>query len=250
MAWPDPAPSVLAAMAAHRSVRSFRDEPVTEAQVEAAVEAARCASTSSWIHGYHLLQVTDAGERAELAALAGGQPQVASAGAFFVVLGDLRRHALIAAREGAPRTDSAETFLLATIDASLFAQNLTLAFEAMGLGVCYIGGLRNDLDAVDRVLELPEGALPLFGLCVGVPAEDPGRRPRLPARALWSTGRYPSDGEVLDHVDRFDEVAAAYYSQRGAKPGRNWSGGIWRKFRSLLRPRVRPYLESKGASFD
>lgn len=240
---------VLDAMRRHRSIRDFRPEPVPDAHTERAVEAAQCAATSSWIQAYHLLQVTDPAERADLARLAGGQPQVEGAGAFFVISGDTRRHRLLARREGAPYANSAELFVLATVDASLFAQNLTLAFESMGYGTCYIGGIRNRLAEVDRLLELPEGVFPLFGLCVGVPASDPGTRPRLPARAIWSQGRYPSDGEVMASVDAFDERSAAYYEERGA-PGRNWSGGVWRKFRRPLRPDLRGFYDSKGASFD
>jgi len=241
---------VLDVMRRHRSVRDFKPgQPVPEEVTELAVEAAQCAATSSWIQAYHLLEVIDADERAELASLAGGQRQVADAGALFVISGDTRRHRLVAAREGQPYVNSAELFVLATVDASLFAQNLTLAFESMGYGTCYIGGLRNDLAAVDRLLELPDGIFPLFGLCVGVPASDPGTRPRMPARDIWSRGRYPTDEELMGQVDAFDEAAASYYAGRGAA-GRDWSGGIWRKFSRPMRTALRGFYDSKGASFD
>ena len=54
-------------------------------------------------------------------------------------------------------------------DAALFAQNMVVAFESMGYGTCYIGGLRNDLQALHEVLDTPEGVWPLFGLLKGVP---------------------------------------------------------------------------------
>ena len=72
-----------------------------------------------------------------------------------------------------------EAFLVAVVDASLFAQNLCIAFESLGYGICYIGGLRNRLDEVDGLLELPHGVYPLYGLCVGRPAEDPVPRGHL-----------------------------------------------------------------------
>ena len=184
----------------------------------------------------------------EIADLAGGQAQIEEAGAFFVVCGDSRRHRLVAEREGAPYVACAEAFVLATVDATLFAQNLCLAFESMGLGTCYIGGIRNDLPRLDRVLGLPEGVYPLFGLCAGEPADDPGTRPRLAPRAVWSKDAYPGDAATLAAIDAHDEVAARYYEDRGA-PGRDWSGGTWRKFRRDPRPDVGPYYESKGARF-
>lgn len=245
----DEADVVLDVMARHRSVRAYEDEAIPDEVIERAVRAAQCAATSSWIQAYHLLQVTRAEERSRLVELTGGQPQVAAAGAFFVVCGDTRRHRLVAEREGAPYANSTELFLLATIDASLFAQNLTLAFEALGYGACYIGGLRNDLRAVDELLELPHGLYPLFGMCVGRPASDPGTRPRLDPRAVWTKDRYPADEDVERGIEAHDRVAAEYYARRGAA-GRTWSGGLWRKFKAPLRLALRGYYESKGASFE
>ncbi|MDP6384924.1 MAG: nitroreductase family protein, partial [Planctomycetota bacterium] len=72
-------------MAAHSSVRAFEPTPVPKEVIERCVGAAQRASTSSWIQAYSLLQVHDAAEREALAELCGGQPQVHTAGAFFVV---------------------------------------------------------------------------------------------------------------------------------------------------------------------
>lgn len=243
---PDADP-VLALMRRHRSVRSFADQPVLDADIERAVAAAQCAATSSWVQGYHLLQVERGPRREVLSRLAGDQAQVREAPAFFVVCGDTRRHRLVAARADAPHVECTETFLLSVIDASLFAQNLVLAFESMGLGACYIGGLRNDLPGVDQELDVPTGTYPLFGLTVGWPAEDPGTRPRFQPNAVWTKERFPTDDEVEASVERFDAVAAEYYANRGA-PGRDWSGGIWRKFKTALRPGLKRFYESKGAS--
>ena len=68
-----------------------------------------------------------------------------------------------------PYSPNFETFLLSVIDASLFAERMEAAMNAMGYGVCYIGALRNRLPDVDALLALPPGVFPLFGLAVGVP---------------------------------------------------------------------------------
>jgi len=240
---------VLRRIASHRSVRDFHPTPVPDDDVRRAVEAARFAATSSWIQAYALLQVVDARERTLLRELTGDQPQVERAGAFFVLCGDTRRHRLVAEREGAEYASNLETFLLAAIDATLFAQNLVLAFEALGFGTCYIGGLRNRLPEVDRLLEIPRGVYPFFGLCVGEPASDPGQRPRLPVEAVWFRGRFPDDAATLAGIEEHDREAAAYYAARGAA-GRTWSGGMWRKFRVARREPLFGYYRSKGARFE
>lgn len=66
-------------------------------------------------------------------------------------------------------------FMVSLIDAALAAQNMSIAAESMGLGICYIGGIRNELDKVTEVLQTPDHVLPLFGLAVGHPANLSGK---------------------------------------------------------------------------
>ena len=239
----------LELMSDHRTIRRFADAPLDDSDVESAVAAAQHSSSSSNIQAYSLLRVRDGAKRARLVELTGGQPQVAEAGGFFVVCGDQRRHALVARRAGRPYEPNLETFLLAAIDASLFAQNLVLAFESLGYGICFIGGLRNRLPEADRLLELPEHVLPLYGLCVGAPAEEPGQRPRLSVDSVLFDERYPADDELLERLDRYDAVMADYYAERG-KPGYNWTGAIARRFAQRRREDLKGLYESKGARLE
>lgn len=236
----------LATIQAHRSIRTFADESLDDEVVRRAVAAAQMAATSSNIQGYSCLRVQDAAAREALVELTGGQPQVAEAGAFFVLCGDQRRHRLLAERAGRAYEPNLETFLLCVIDVSLFAQNFVLAFESMGYGICYIGGLRNRLAEVDALLELPGDVLPLYGLCVGRPAEDPGQRPRLPIEAVLFDERYPTDETMSGYVADYDRAMSAYYDERG-KPGHDWSGGISRKFAVPRREHLAGYYAGKGA---
>jgi FMN reductase (NADPH) len=243
---------VWSCMANHRSVREFAPEAVEDELVHGAVRAAQRAATSSDVQAYSLVRVREASRREKLAELSGGQAQVREAGVFLVVAGDARRHALVAEREGRAYCANLETFLVAVIDAALFAQNLALAFEAQGLGICFIGGLRNELAEVDRLLELPRFVFPLFGMCVGV-ARDIGafevaQRPRLPLEAVLHEERYLGDAELLGVVERHDVAMREYYAARGAE-GRNWSGGVSRKFEREMRGELRCYCEGKGARF-
>ena len=236
-------------IAAHRTVRAFEPTPVSEETIERCVRAARQAATSSNVQAYCLLQVTDPAERARLRELSGDQSQVEESGAFFVLCADERRHALIASDAGSSPARNFESFLVAVIDATLFVQNLVLAFESEGLGTCYIGGLRTHIQEVDALLELPNGVYPLFGLCVGTPAGDPGTRPRLDPRALWFEGRYPDDDRTREWIAEHDARAAEYYAERGAA-GRSWSAGLLRKITTHLRAGLQSFYASKGAGVD
>jgi len=235
----------------HRSIRRYADAPVPDADIETAVRAGQGASTSSAVQSTSVIRVTDADERAQLAELTGGQAMVAACGAFFVVCGDTRRHRLVVQRAGSQYDAQLEAFLIAAIDTALFSQNMVIAFESMGYGVCYIGGLRSNLPGVDALLEIPEGVYPFFGLCVGVPDESPDARPRLPVEAVLHTGRYKDDAQLLGLIDRYDETYRAYMRARGASDRAielGWSGRMAEKFATPRRPEVGDYFRSKGAS--
>lgn len=239
----------LALLLRHRSIRRFRDEPVPDADILAAVQAGQAASTSSAVQAYCLIQVTDPAAREALVRLTGNQRMVASCGAFFVVCGDTRRHRLLAERAGQPYDTRLEAFLVAAVDATLFAQNAVIAFEAMGYGICYVGGLRNDLPAVDALLGLPDGVYPLYGLCVGRPDQEPAPRPRLPAEAVCMKDRYHADPDLLALVDAYDETYRAYMQQRSGLD-RSWSEAVTAGHASPKRTDLARYYRGKGASLD
>ena len=70
---------MIALLLAHRSVREFTAQPVTEEMIDTIVACAQQAPTSSYLQAYTIIRVTDADKRAALAAYAGGQEWVRKA---------------------------------------------------------------------------------------------------------------------------------------------------------------------------
>lgn len=109
--------------------------------------------------------------------------------------------------------------LLGVVDTAMMAQNALTAAESLGLGGVYIGGLRNNIEAVTELLKLPQHVLPLFGLCLGWPADNPDLKPRLPASILVHENNYqPLDKDALA---QYDEQLAEYYLTRGSNNRRD-----------------------------
>jgi len=123
------------------------------------------------------------------------------------------------------------------------------AFEAMGYGICYIGGLRNDLPQVDRLLNLPEGVYPLFGLCVGLPDEDPIPRPRVATGGVLFENTYPNDQRILEHIADYDALYEQYMHERSGRAA-SWSEMMASKYTNASRIDVGPYYRSKGADLS
>ena len=233
-------------MMRHRSIRRFTDAEVPAEDLRQAVAAGQMASTSAAVQAYCCLHVRNRATREKLAVLAGNQKQVANCGAFLVICADTRLHRLLAARAGEPYDARLEAYLVAVIDASLFAQNLALALEAQGYGICYIGGLRNELRAVDQLLELPHGTYPLFGLCVGMPAQDPSPRPRLPVEAVLFEDRCPDDDVLLTRLAEYDDAYRRYLEARGAA-AQGWTEAMAGRYRTPQRTDLAPFYADKGA---
>jgi len=233
-------------MLAHRSIRRFETTPIPDAHIESCVRAGQAAATSSAVQAYSVIRVEDPEKRAAIAQLAGPQDKVARCGAFFVFCADTRRHTALCRRAGTTYEPTFEKLLVAIIDATIFAQNTTLAFESLGYGTCYIGGIRNDLPEIARLLSIPSGVFPLFGLCAGVKAQDPVARPRLPIGGILHNDAYPNDDELLRAVDEYDAVYTAYLEDRGAEPS-PWSTTMAYKLTQRTREDVGSFFADRGA---
>lgn len=226
----------------HRSIRHFTDEPISEAQREAIINSARATSSSSFLQCSSIIRITDKALREELVTLTGGQKHVAQAAEFWVFCADFNRHLQICPDA---QLGLAEQLLLGVVDTAMMAQNALIAAESLGLGGVYIGGLRNNIEAVTKLLKLPQHVLPLFGLCLGWPADNPDLKPRLPSSILVHENSYqPLDKDALA---QYDEQLAEYYLIRGSNNRRDtWSDHIRRTIIKESRPFILDYLHKQG----
>lgn len=229
-------------LCSHRSIRSFADRPIENAQREAIIAAAQSASSSSFLQCSSIIRVTDPALRQQLVGLTGGQRYVESAAEFWVFCADFNRHQQICPEA---QLGLAEQLLLGCVDTALMGQNAMIAAESLGVGGVFIGGIRNGIAEVTDLLELPKFVLPLFGLCLGWPEQDPQHKPRMPAAMLVHENRYqPIDPEVLASYDAQQEV---YYLTRESNPRREtWSDHIRKTIIKESRPFMLEYLHKQG----
>jgi FMN reductase (NADPH) len=242
---------VIETILQHRSVRSFKDKPMDRKQIELIVKSAQAASTSSFIQAYSIIGITDKQKKQKLAELAGGQTYVAENGHFFVFCADLHRHQVIGELKKADLKDSIEStekFMVALIDAALAAQNAAIAAESMGLGICYIGGIRNDLEAVKKLLKTPEHVVPLFGLAVGYPDQDTDLKPRLPLEHVYMENEYEQDPEKFAaQLEEYDKTTSDYYRERtGGKREDTWTGQMAMMLGRKSRMYMRKFVERQN----
>ncbi|WP_312464727.1 oxygen-insensitive NADPH nitroreductase [Pantoea endophytica] len=229
-------------LCSHRSIRAFTEQGIDEGQRSAIIAAAQAASTSSFLQCSSIIRITDPAKREQLVQLTGGQPWVSAAAEFWVFCADFNRHQQICPDAQLGR---AEQLLLGCVDTALMAQNAMVAAESLGLGGVFIGGIRNSIAEVTELLELPKFVLPLFGFCIGHPADTPDVKPRMPHAMLVHENRYHAVDKNL--LAQYDEQITAYYQQRDSNQrSETWSQLIQRLIIKETRPFILDYLHQQG----
>ena len=216
---------VIATLLSHRSVRGFLTDALPPGTLETLVAAAQSASTSSNLQTWSVISVTDPAKKAALAKIANNQKHIEQCPLFLVWLADVSRNTRLGIEEGVTleTIPHFESYLVAAIDAALAAQNATVAAESLGLSMVYIGALRNDPIEVGRLLELPPGAMGVFGMCVGYPLPTVTNevKPRLPQSAILHRNAYDSTGESTTRAEY--DARMARFSQRHEMTQDTWT---------------------------
>ncbi|MHC5828249.1 MAG: nitroreductase family protein, partial [Nostoc sp.] len=134
----------LETLLAHRSIRSYLSDPLAPGTLEWIVAAAQSAPSSANMQTWSVVAIEDQERKAELCKLANNQAAINQAPVFLVWLADLGRLAHIADTRGLPHValDYTELLVKAIVDASVAAQNATVAAESIGLGTVYMGAIR------------------------------------------------------------------------------------------------------------
>ena len=243
---------VIAQQLAHRSVRSYRPDPVSDETLTALIAAAQSAPTSGNLQLWSVVAVRDEVRRTRLAELAGEQDFIKQAPLLLVWLADLARARHVTEQIGQASSEGAdfvEAALLGFVDVALAAQNAALAAESLGLGTVFVGAIRNRPLEVAAELELPANVFPVFGLTVGHPDryDETSVKPRLPQEAVLHHERYALEPQAA-HVDAYEELLNRYYAAAGMPQG--WVRRVASRFGSVAglkgREHLREALRVKG----
>ncbi len=233
----------------HTSIRHFTSQSVSQEMLRTIIKSGQCASTSNHIQAYTIINIRDQAKKSRLAELAGNQAYVAECPVFLVFCADLQRLQKACEKKAVKMEGgSCETFLLATIDTALAAQNVMIAAESLGLGGVYIGGLRNNPRQICDLLNIPEQVYPVFGMCLGYPAVVNAAKPRLPLGLVLKEDSYDTSGD-MELLEKYDREISAYYTARSAgKRDSSWSENVSEMLGKKQRPHMRAFLEEQGFS--
>jgi len=244
----------------HASVRRYLSDPVSVQIVEAIVAAGQRSSTSSNLQTYSVVAIADAEKKSRMAELCANQRQILQAPVFLVWCADLSRLDRVCdARGYQQETSYVESFLVAAVDAALAMQTAALAAESLGLGMCYIGAVRNQPQEVIELLRLPELVFPVSGMTLGWPAIDPPVRPRLPLEAIlhWEAYDSSQEADALEAYDRIMMETGIYRGRQVNVPGSRgnvedygWLEHSARRVSTPVRTELRKVLRDQGFGLE
>lgn len=210
---------IFEALHQHRSIRKYKPDPIPEDILTEILAAGIRASSSGNMQVYSIIVTQDRAIREQLHGPHMEQSMVLDARVLLTFCADFNRMRKWLELSNAPDNfDNFMSFMIAAIDVTLVSQNVALAAEAKGLGICYMGSTLANCDQIGKILNLPKGVFPVVGFSLGYPDEDPAIRDRLPL-----------DGLVHDEVyqDYTNERIREIYHDREVKGWERYMNDPW-----------------------
>jgi nitroreductase len=148
---------VINTIFARRSIRKYTSERISDKDLTTLLEAAMAAPSASNRTPWHFIVITDRGTLDELATVHPYGSMLSDAPLGIAVCGD---------------TQISSHYWVQ--DCSAATENLLLAATALGLGAVWLGVYPREerVDAIRKVLRIPEHIVPLNVVSIGHPAEE------------------------------------------------------------------------------
>src|SRR4030042_4474926 len=175
----------------HRSIRKYKSEPIGDRIMNRILEAGTRASTTGNMQVYSMIVTKDEQIKKRLWEAHFKQNMVLEAPVHITFCADFNRfNKWCLQRNTHPGYDNFLSFFTAAIDALLVSQNVALAAEGYGLGICYLGTVTYMADKIIDILELPRAVVPVAAIVMGYSDEMPELTDRLPLKGVVHNEKY------------------------------------------------------------
>ncbi len=244
----------------HASVRQFTNQTITPEDERTILTTAQQSPTSSNLQAYSVIRIRCSETKTRIAELSGNQQHIIDCPLFLVFCADLFRLQKISERVGYPCNSSyAEIFIVATVDTALVAERALMAAQALGMGGVMVGAVRNHIQDISDMLELPELVYPVMGMSLGYPKSQPKVKPRLSVEAIAHHEKF-NRVHLFDGIDEYDNRLQEFGHLQGreVQPEKypnftgpyTWSEHTARRMANdspaSLRPHMLSYLQARG----
>ena len=172
---------IIKNLLSHRSIRKYANRQIEQPLLDKILEAGIRSSNTGNMQIYSVVITRDEEKRKALAKMHFNQKMVIDAPVVMTICADVNRfHKWCEQRNAGIAYDNFLWFLTGTIDATIVTQNICIAAESEGLGICYIGTVNYNTPEISEFLNLPKGVVPVTTITMGYPDENPEQNERLP----------------------------------------------------------------------
>lgn len=201
----------------HRTIREFKNESIPQEMFEQLMEVARRTPTANGMQASTIIRVTDPDKKKEIAAVC-KQEYVARAPELLIFVADQYKNYKIAEEKDCHESSARDMdrFFSAFTDACLTAQNIVNAAESMDLGAVFLGSVLNDAEKIIEILELPKLTMPVVGMGLGYPNQNPQLKPRMEMDLRLFENTYKQFDDYLGEIKEYDKEMQTYYDLREA----------------------------------
>ncbi|WP_346862901.1 nitroreductase family protein [uncultured Draconibacterium sp.] len=180
----------------HVSIRKFRQQQIDEDLLKSLLYSGSKASTTGNMQLYSIVITRDEKMKEKLAPLHFNQPIAKQAPVLLTFIADFNRFSKWCKLNNAePGYNNFLSFTTAVIDAILVAQNVCIAAENKGLGICYLGTTTYNAKGIIDILNLPKLTFPVTTVALGYPDEQPSLTDRIPLEGIIHYERYTDYSE-------------------------------------------------------
>jgi nitroreductase len=158
--------TVIETLLKHRSIRHYRDEPLTDEIIKTIVRAGQQAPFASQLYSVLLKR--------------GGKLPFGAPALFTICVDAHKLERFMEKRGWNVVTNDVSLLLFGIQDAALMAENMVIAAESLELGTCFLGSAPYRAEQIAAAYDLPPRVFPLVQLTVGYPDASPPPRPRYP----------------------------------------------------------------------
>lgn len=208
---------IIKVQLAHRTIREFTDEKLSDDVFAQLMEVARRTATSNGMQAASIIRVRNPEIKKKVSKVC-NQEYIARATEILIFIVDQYRNSQIAKEKNS--TDECardmDNFFSAYTDAVLMAQNVVNAAESLGLGTFYMGSILNDTEEIGKILNLPQLTFPALGVALGYPNQDPQMKPRMDMKYRVFEDTYKKYDNYLEELKEYDEEMTTYYDLRDA----------------------------------
>lgn len=191
----------------HVTIRKFKTREIDKQLLQSILYSGTRASTTGNMQLYSIVVTRDTRQKEKLAPLHFNQPVAVNAPVLLTFVADFNRFVQWCdVRNAKHGYDNFLSFFTASIDALLVAQNVCIAAENNGLGICYLGTTTYNAKEISEVLELPKRTFPVTTVALGYPDEQPELTDRIPLQGILHEEKYSAySAEMIDELYAFKE---------------------------------------------